>query len=373
MWLADVRIAIFCNDFYPTIGGVQTAVRGIAAGLHARGHEVLVLTRQPSGSPESERVDAADVRRFSWTLRPLQTFPLRWWRERRRVAAVLDAWKPAVVYSHFVSTHALYARRWSRKAGVPLILSFRGNDAMSIAPRSLASRRAFARLTNDAAVILFSSGWLAEHMKGASWLRSRSGRLGVLADAVDVSRAEPATSGERYLLAGGRFVQKKGFDLLLRAWSLIHGQINAPLWLAGDGPERAALQELAANLQLSDRVRFLGPVPHERMLGLVAGSGLCVVPSREEPYGIIVVEAQALGAPVVACAVGNIPMLIEPGRTGFLSAPTPESLAATLIDAWHSDALQKVARAGRESPAANRSYDTLAAELEDWIALARAG
>ena len=366
-----MRVAIFCNDYYPTIGGVQTAVRGIAAGLHKRGHEVLVVTQQPGGSPASERVDAAEVRRFSWTLRPLHSFPLRWWRAKRAVSRMLAAWKPDVVYVHFVSTHALYARIASRRVGVPMILSFRGNDAMRIASRNAVSERVFAHLTEDADVILFSSVWLAEHMKAARWLRSRTGRLGVLADAVDVSHAEPAPQGERYVLAGGRFVHKKGFDLLLSAWSMVDGQIDAPLWLAGDGPERTALEALAASLSLNGRVKFLGPVPHQRMLGLVAGSTMCVVPSREEPYGIIVVEAQALGTPVVACAVGNIPMLIQPRVTGFLAEPKAESLAATLVEAWNAGALSEIAAAGRESLGANRSYDTMTAELEDWIALAR--
>ena len=52
----------------------------------------------------------------------------------------------------------------------------------------------------------------------------------MLADAVDVSQAEASPRGERYILAGGRFVAKKGFDLLLRAWLIIDGQIDVPLW-----------------------------------------------------------------------------------------------------------------------------------------------
>lgn len=368
-----MKVAIFCNDYYPTIGGVQTAVRGIAAGLHRRGHEVLVLTRQPGGSPESERVDAAEVRRFAWTLRPVSSFPLRWWRSRQQVASVLAEWKPDVLYVHFVSMHAMYARMWSRRVGVPLILSFRGNDAMRIARRTFASEWVFARLTAAADAILFSSSWLAQNTQGASWLRSKPGRVGVLADAVDVSHAERIALSEPFVLAGGRFVHKKGFDLLLRAWSIVGEHIGAPLWLAGDGPERASLEMLATRLELGDRVRFLGAVHHERMLGLMAASRVCVVPSREEPYGIIVVEAQSLGAPVVACAVGNIPMLIEDRVTGFLAEPTPESLGAALLEACSGISLPRIAQTARASAAANRSYDTMTSELEGWFAIARHG
>lgn len=365
-----MRVAILCNDYYPTIGGVQTAVRGLAGALRQRGHEVIVLTRQPGGIPDGEVIDGVHVRRFRWTLRPLSTLPLRWFRARREVRRYLEAWRPDVVYVHFVSMHALYARMWARRRRIPLILSFRGNDAMRIAPRTAASRRIFSRLTRSADAVLFSSEWLARETKKAAWFQAQPGRVGVLADAVDVSRAEVRPATGRYVLAGGRFVRKKGFDLLIRAWAAINGDIDAPLWLAGDGPERSALEELVAQLGLAERVRFLGAVPHERMLGLVAGSTLCVVPSREEPYGIIVVEAQALGAPVVACAVGNIPMLIRSGVTGFLADPTPESLASVLRAAWRSEKLKEIARDGRASPGANRTYDTLSAELECWFALA---
>jgi glycogen(starch) synthase len=264
-----VRVAIFCNDYYPTIGGVQTAVRGMAAGLHQRGHEVLVLTRQPGQLPKRDRVDAADVYRFSWTLRPVSTLPVRWLRARRDVAASLSSWQPDVVYAHFVSMHALYARMWARRAGIPLILSFRGNDAMRIAPRNFASERVFARLTEDADIVLFSSAWLARETQGARWLR-RPRRVGVLADAVDVTNAEVGSCGVRYVLAGGRFVHKKGFDLLLRAWSTVGREIEAPLWLAGDGPERGALEALVSELQINDRVRFLGPGAKRIVRGSVA-------------------------------------------------------------------------------------------------------
>jgi len=367
-----VRLALFCNDYWPTIGGVQTAVRGLARALRERGHEPLVLTCQPGGCPAAEEVDGIPVRRFAWSLRQPATFPVRAWRAQREVRDALRSWRPEALYVHFVTVPALFAWASAPKPRVPLILSFRGAEVMQLAPRSIATRRVYALLTAAADVNLFCSRWLERVVEQSAWFRGRPGRSGVLADAVVVEpRTAPREAGAGYVFAAGRMVHKKGFDLLLRAWARLAGRIDSPLWIAGDGDERAALEGLARDLGLSERVRFLGAVPHPEMLGLLERAELCVVPSRDEPYGILVVEAQALGVPVVATAVGNLPELIEDGRTGFLAEPTEEGLVHSIAAAWQNPCRREVGQASRDAPGACRGYDVMASELEGWIELAR--
>ncbi|HEU4587562.1 MAG TPA: glycosyltransferase family 4 protein [Gemmatimonadales bacterium] len=367
-----MRIAMFCNDYWPTVGGVQTGARGMAAALLRRGHEVTILTRQPGGCPPLEVVDGVTVRRYEWNLRPRLTFPLRLWRMRQAVRADLRAWGATVMYAHFVSAHALYAWDCARMARVPLVLSFRGNDVMRIAPRSVASRRIYGLLTRAAAANLFCSKWLARQGTAARWFRGRPDRIGVLADAVITEpRRLPSTLPTgAFVLAAGRFVHKKGFDLLLRAWAVLQDTVP-PLWLVGDGEERDALQQLAAELGLGTRVHFAGALSHPELLGLLERAALCVVPSREEPYGIMPVEAQALGIPLVATNVGNLPELIEPERTGWLAPPTVEGLATTIAAAWRDPRRAEIGAAGRRAPGATRTYPTMACELEQWITRAQ--
>jgi glycosyltransferase involved in cell wall biosynthesis len=367
-----VRLALFCNDYWPTIGGVQTAVRGLAQALRRRGHEPLVLTCQPGGCPVEEELDGIPVRRIAWSLRPQSTFPVRAWRARREVREAVRGWKPDALYVHFVTVPGLFAWACAPKPRVPLVLSFRGAEVMQLAPRSAATRRVYALLTAAADVNLFCSPWLERVVEGSTWFRGRPDRSGVLADAVVVEpRTTPEPAAQSYVFAAGRMVSKKGFDILLRAWARLRGRIDLPLWIAGDGEERPALERLAKELELGERVRFLGAVPHPEMLGLLECAALCVVPSREEPYGILVVEAQALGVPVVASAVGNLPQLIEDGRTGFLAEPTDEGLARAIGAAWEDPRRCEVGRAGREAPGARRGYDVMAGELEEWIRVAR--
>jgi glycogen(starch) synthase len=368
-----VRLALFANDYWPTIGGVQTAVRGLAQALRARGHQPLVLTSQPGGCPAAEELDGIPIRRFSWGLNPRASFPLRAWRARRHVHDAVLRWKPDALYVHFVTISALHARDCARIADLPLILSFRGNDAMGIAPRSAAMRWTYSRLTADADANLFCSEWLEQLGRAAPWFRGRDPGIGVLADAVVVSpRVTPReVKPGSYAFAAGRMVRKKGFDLLLRAWTNLGPNVDVPLWLAGDGEERTRLEALAGELGLGSRVRFLGPVPHGETLGILEHAALAIVPSREEPYGIVVVEAQALGVPVVAARVGNLPRLIEHSRTGYLAEPNVEGLTQAISAAWNDPRRSEVGRAGRQATGAQRSYDTMAAELEGWIAQAR--
>lgn len=370
-----MRIALFCNDYWPTIGGVQTAVRGLAQALLRRGHEPLILTCQPGGCAPAEELDGIPVRRFAWSLRPSATFPLRALRARRQICGVLRAWQPEALYVHFVTVPALFARSCARVVDAPLLLSFRGAEVMQLASRDPVTRSVFSHLTAAADVNLFCSPWLERLGRSSDWFRGRPERVGVLADAVAVEpRTAPAVPADTsYVFAAGRMVRKKGFDLLLRAWAIIGARVKARLWIAGDGEQRGELERLSRDLGLGDRVRFLGAVPHPEMLGFLERAALCVVPSREEPYGILVVEAQALGVPVVATAVGNLPELIEDGRTGYLADPSQEALGRVIADAWEDPRRREVGSEGRNGPGARRGYDAMAAELENWIEVARAG
>jgi glycosyltransferase involved in cell wall biosynthesis len=115
------------------------------------------------------------------------------------------------------------------------------------------------------------------------------------------------------VVALGRLHPNKGFDVLLAALA------RAPrfyLWLAGDGPQRAKLEAQARKLGLESRVRFLGW--REDSPALLAAADLFVCPSRIEPLGNVVIEAWAMGTPVIATDAAGPRELIEDGENGVL-------------------------------------------------------
>jgi glycosyltransferase involved in cell wall biosynthesis len=159
------------------------------------------------------------------------------------------------------------------------------------------------------------------------------------------------------LLAVGRLVPKKGFDVLIRACAVLRGQgFDFRLVLAGDGPQRRALEALSDRLGLRERVRFLGFLPHERVTGLYARADLFLAPSVVDRTGdrdgipTVILEALLHRLPVIAARVSGIPELIEDGVTGRLVPPgDPEALARAVarMAADRESALAMAAR-GRD-------------------------
>ena len=138
----------------------------------------------------------------------------------------------------------------------------------------------------------------------------------------------PAASSTPRLLAMGRLHPNKGFDVLLRAIALLP---RGHLYLAGAGPEEAALRALVAELGITDRVSFLG---WRRDIGaLLAAADIFICSSRHEPLGNIVLEAWSAAKPVIAAAAQGPSELISDGADGLLVArEDAPALAAAIAE-----------------------------------------
>jgi glycosyltransferase involved in cell wall biosynthesis len=155
------------------------------------------------------------------------------------------------------------------------------------------------------------------------WIRAQ----GFAADRVhllenfspDFAGAEPATlpvpAGAPVVLAMGRLHSAKGFDVLIAALTRLPG-VHAVV--AGEGPERAALESLALRAGVADRLHLLGW--RTDTAALLASCDVYVCPSRLEPLGNVILEAFSASRPVVAAMAAGPLELIEPGRTGVLVA-----------------------------------------------------
>jgi glycosyltransferase involved in cell wall biosynthesis len=154
----------------------------------------------------------------------------------------------------------------------------------------------------------------------------------------------PAASSVPRLLAMGRLHPNKGFDVLLRAIALLP---RGHVYLAGAGPEEAALRALAAELGITARVSFLG---WRRDIGaLLAAADIFVCSSRQEPLGNIVLEAWSAAKPVIAAAAQGPSELISDGKDGVL-VPREDAvaLAAAIAElSENPDRAAALASAGR--------------------------
>src|SRR6185295_6842183 len=157
-------------------------------------------------------------------------------------------------------------------------------------------------------------------------------RTQLIYEAVDPAQLRPAVDrgatraalGARpadcVLLALAALIHRKGLDLLLDALARLAAQgLHPLLWIAGEGPEHAALAAQAVRLGLQASVRFLGQ--RRDSADLLAACDVFVLPSRREGLGVSALEAMAAGRPVVCSAVGGLKDSVVDGRTGLLVPP----------------------------------------------------
>jgi len=146
--------------------------------------------------------------------------------------------------------------------------------------------------------------------------------------------------------------------VLLRAFQQLAGQFpTLELDLIGEGPFRVALEKLAAELGIGDRVNLRGLVPSEQVREEVAGARAFCLPSRREPFGMVLVEAMSLGIPIVATTAGGIPEVVRHGVDGVLVEPDdPERLGQALRQVLTDTPLrERLTRSARERARAHFS------------------
>jgi colanic acid/amylovoran biosynthesis glycosyltransferase len=181
--------------------------------------------------------------------------------------------------------------------------------------------------------------------------------------------------GAWQLLQVGRLIEKKGFQTSLRAFAeLLKRFPLATLTIAGEGPLRSELQDLARELGVADRVRFVGFLSQPRLRDLFYQSHIFLHPSEmgadgnQEGVPNAMLEAMASGLPVFATRHGGIPEAIESGASGVLVAERDDAaLAQALLD-WtgRPEALMRLAQAGAGAVEAKFEQRAQARALEDF-------
>ncbi len=170
----------------------------------------------------------------------------------------------------------------------------------------------------------------------------------------------------------GRFVEKKGFDTLILAASLLQKKgIQFRLEIGGDGPEKAQLQHLITEHQLTSIVTLVGAIPHPQVLPWLREADLFVLACKVEQKGdqdgipVVLMEAMAAGIPVISTTLSGIPELITDGVTGFLADPNdPQSLAMKIETALQSgDKIADITQAARQKIEQDFNIETTSQRL----------
>ena len=180
--------------------------------------------------------------------------------------------------------------------------------------------------------------------------------------------------GLRLALFVGRLQPHKGPDIAIRtiAEAVARDPVTARdlssrssvVPSGSDLGEVARLMDLAVALGVADRVMLFPPQPQERLADFYAAADVVLVPSRSESFGLVALEAQACGTPVVAARVGGLPFVVEDGRTGFLvDGHDPSEHAARLLQLVREPRLQAALGAEAAHRALRFTWDVTADEV----------
>jgi glycosyltransferase involved in cell wall biosynthesis len=324
-----VRVVLWGELFWPYIGGAELFAAHLIRALRPRGFEFTVITSHDSlDLPDEDTFDDTPVHRFPFrrALSPAHLHELL--ALRRRVGDFLSRWNPQVVHINGVTPSAFFCINVLRARQTPLLV--RLNQEML--PHQFPSAR----------------GTLLEHtLQRADWVTSVStrvlqqarelvpdiaGRSSVIYNGVAApTHLPPPVPATAPILCVGRLVPQKGFALALAAFAAIR-----PRWpqlrliFAGDGPERASLQQQAHDLGIADAVTFLGWVAPDAVSALLATAAMLVLPSVEEGLPNVAIQASAMAVPLVSTSTGGLPEVVRHGETGLLTDPTADAVAAAM-------------------------------------------
>lgn len=350
------EVALIASSFHPRVGGVEEHVGRVARALRASGTDVVIWTVD-RGDDVPTVVDGVPVRVLPCPLparniRSLASFAwrspvaaLRWRRALRRD-------RPAVLHVHCFGPNGVWADAMARITGLPLVVTSHGEtfgDADDVFAGSALLRARLRAALQAAAAVTACSRFTADDLVGRFALAP--GRAEVVMNGVDLDEAAGTAPDlpQRYVLALGRIVETKGFDLLLRGFAAATLPADLALVIGGDGPALGGLKELAERLGVGERVVFTGRLDRGAVVAATAGAAALVVPSRVEPFGIVLLEGWRAAVPVIATTRGGPPELIRDGVDGWLVDPTRTDEVAGALERVFADPARAaaVARAGR--------------------------
>lgn len=342
-------------------GGPIVAVHGLARSLAARGHEVHVFTTNVDGAGVSGvsldcpvELDGVRVHYFPTSFRRLYYSP-----------TMLAQLRMFVPLCDIVHTHSVFlwptnaAARVAARGRVPYVVSPRGMLVRELIQRkSRIVKSAWLRLVEErtlrqAALVHFTA---QRELDDAKSLGITIPSSVVIPNGVEVPPQTADEQGDELLFLG-RIHWKKGIDRLIEAMKLLPG---ARLAIAGNDEEN-----YASTLPRAENVRFIGPLFGAEKEAMLRRAAALVLPSISENFGNVVLEALAVGTPVVVTPAVGLAPDVEAAGAGMVTPSDPPLLAAALGELLRDRARrEEMGRRGRALVEARFTWPRVAEEME---------
>jgi glycogen synthase len=307
------RVLWWLNEFPPDRGGIATIAGLLRPALEECGVDLSLFVTQAGPSVEvlgrtpihrqpiwASFISGDSQAQFSW-------MPV--------VRALKEELRPEIYHVHLAEPSPLLHYLTRAVNPAPTVLTIHNESLVTTIPSGGDSL--FGRLMDMSSVVISVATAPADALVHVR--PDLADRIVVIPNAVTLGGAPAPVPDAPELLALGRLVHQKGFDLLLRAMPALMEQVpDVRLTIAGDGVELDDLVALASQLGVSDHVSFLGQVDRTEVTVLLERARAVVAPSRHEGMPLVALEAAERGRCLVGTDVGGINEVVVEGETGLL-------------------------------------------------------
>ena len=315
------KVLIICSVYKPNVGGIETVIEQLIEEYKKRGIKTVILTKKfPSYLSEKDVYNETKIYRID---RPKIAEDFKKTREfldsieseiRADVVHLIGVRRPMPIISLSL------AKKW----GVPFIANYAGGDLPD--EHSQDSIEVWNEGKDTVKPALMFADEHISFSRSLSSLVKRNISKNISVKLVygginveEIKKTKQYRCKNPYFCTVRRLDYEKGVDILLRAFfQVLKQHPNTNLIIAGDGPERQNLENLANKLNIQNKVKFLGYIEHKKALSIMKGSIAHVCPSRQEGGGLVNIEASACGTLPVGSNTGGIPEYIINDNTGLL-------------------------------------------------------
>lgn len=362
-----MNLLLINNEFPPIGGGGSTVTKYAIKFLVQAGHTVTLITSRYKGLPHREVLHGATIIRIP-AIRRYKDFCAQWELVIFGVSALLyTLYFTAHKRVDFIQAYFAVPAGWvawivSVLRGIPYAVYFGGSDIPGANP----SRYQY--------VYPFLTPLLRAIWRKATFRTVCSqelARLGLIADptveflvipnGVETDRFRPierSQSPKLKILFIGRLIPRKGFQRVVQALPKLRALTQRPfeVEVVGSGTFRSRLDDLAEQLGVSDLIRYVGPVPYEKLHESYQYADIFVLTSLSEGMPSVILEAMGCGLPVVASDVGGNNEIVREGENGYLiQGDDSNALARRLAEFINDETLRR--RMGRRSRELSLLYD----------------
>jgi glycogen synthase len=385
-----MRVLLVSWEYPPVvIGGLGRHVHHLATALASAGHEVVVLSRRPSGTdpsthPSSDEISedvrvvaaAQDPHEFTFG-KDMMAWTLAMGHAMVRAGLSLKdqssdhPWRPDVVHAHdWLVAHPAVAL--SEFYDVPIVSTIHATEAgrhSGWVSGSL-SRQVHAVeswLVRESDSLITCSASMCDEI--TDLFGPGLAEITVIRNGIDAARWPFASrrrrSGPAELLFVGRLEYEKGVHDAIAALPRIRrAHPGTTLTIAGEGTQQSWLVEQARKHRVLKATRFVGRLDHDELLAALHRADTAVLPSHYEPFGLVALEAAAAGTPLVTTNIGGLGEAVINGETGMSCPPRDVTRLAKAVGAVLDDpaAAARRARAARERLTSDFDWHTVADE-----------